>query len=172
MVLRLEALERRHDVARFDCGVPVLNGWLKSTAFQHQNKGSSKTWALVDDSEPARIIGFFAMAPRGIVLTENLPADMRKRMPKVVTGYTLARLAVSLEMTGKGHGERLLVEAMEKAWRVAQQVGGFGLFVDAQEGAAAFYERYGFEPFPDDPDTLVLRISDLESYPMQDPQVR
>ena len=71
---------------------------------------------------------------------------------------------------GKGHGARLLNEAMEKAWRVAQQVGGFGLFVDAKEGAASFYEHYGFEPFPDDPATLVLRISDIGPYPMQDPE--
>jgi len=169
MALRLEALERVHDVHGFVCGVPALDNWLKNTAFQHQKKGTSRTWVLIDERAPATIIGFFAMAPRGVVLTDDLFDDMRKRMPKVVTGYTLARLAVSADMTGQGHGERLLNEAMEKAYRVAQQIGGFGLFVDAKEGAAAFYEKYGFAPFPDDPDTLVLRISDLDPYPLQDP---
>ncbi|SFV05651.1 Acetyltransferase (GNAT) domain-containing protein [Pseudoduganella namucuonensis] len=110
------------------------------------------------------------MAPRGVVPTEDLPGDMRKRMPKIVTGYTLTRLAVSAGMKGKGYGERLLNEAMEKVYRVAQQVGGFGLFVDAKDCAAAFYEKYGFEPFPDDPDTLVLRISDMDPYPLKDPE--
>lgn len=168
MALRLEALERAHDVHRFDCGVTALNIWLRNTASQHQKKGTSRTWVLIDDHAPEAIIGFFAMAPRGVVLTDDLPIDMRKRMPGVVTGYTLARLAVSVNMTGQGHGERLLSEAMEKAYRVAQQIGGFGLFVDAKEGAAAFYQKYGFVPFPDDPDTLVLRISDLDPYPLQD----
>ena len=28
---------------------------------------------------------------------------------------------------------------------------------------------YGFDAFPDDPDTLVLRISDIGPYPMSDP---
>ncbi|WP_093557832.1 GNAT family N-acetyltransferase [Pseudoduganella namucuonensis] len=170
MASKLEALERGHDVEAFDCGVPVLNNWLRNTAFQRQQKGISRTWVLIDDDKPAQIIGFFAMAPRGVVPTEDLPGDMRKRMPKIVTGYTLTRLAVSAGMKGKGYGERLLNEAMEKVYRVAQQVGGFGLFVDAKDCAAAFYEKYGFEPFPDDPDTLVLRISDMDPYPLKDPE--
>ena len=169
MASRVEALERIHDVDGFDCGVPVLNHWLRNTAFQHQKKGTSKTWVLVDDGKPGNIVGFFAMAPRGIVLTETLPEDMRKRMPKVVSGYTLARLAVALDRQGEGRGAYLLNEAMEKAWRVAQQVGGFGLFVDAKEGAASFYWHYGFDAFPDDPATLVLRIADIGPYPMSDP---
>jgi len=46
---------------------------------------------------------------------------------------------------GNGFGEVLLTEAMSITAKIAEAVGGIGLFVDAKdEKARSFYEKYGF----------------------------
>lgn len=163
--LKMEALEKAHNTGDFDCEVPALNNWLKTVARQHQKNGSSKTFVLIDEQAPSKIIGFIAMAMRDPTPAEDLPPAIRKGLPRAVTGYTLGRLAVSAEFKNQGHGRRLLFEAMEKAYQASELVSGFALFVDAKEGAASFYEKYGFIPFPDDPDTLVYPIASMEKFP-------
>lgn len=167
MALKVVALEKHHDVTEFDCGEPKLNIWLQTIAMQHQKNGTSRTFVLNDDAEPGKVLGFCAMAIRSLTSTDELPKEMRRKLPKQVSGYTLARLGISVDAQGRGHGARLLMEAMEKAYRASQSVGGFALFVDAKEGAASFYEHFGFHVCPDDSDTLVLPIASMPKFPAE-----
>lgn len=164
-ILKFEALTKAHEVIDFDCGIPALNIWLQTVAKQHQKSGTSKTFVLAFDNDPTRVIGFFAMALRVPTIVNELPSAMQKLLPDVVSGYTLARLAVASEFKGEGYGEKLLMKAMQKAQHASKLVAGFGLFVDAKEGAASFYEKYGFSAFPDDNDILVYPIADMPEFP-------
>ena len=164
MVSQLEALTRAHDVASFDCGTAVLNHWLQTTAMQHQKNGTSKTFVKVDDNDPEKILGFVTLAIRPMTPKEYLPEEMRKKMPRSIAGFTLARLAVDVTAQGQGLGEHLLLDAMERAYLASDSVGGYALFVDAKEGAAGFYEKYGFVPFPDDHDTLVMPMASMPDF--------
>jgi ribosomal protein S18 acetylase RimI-like enzyme len=168
MAPRVKALEKAHDLKQFDCGVSELNTWLQTTAMQHQKNGASKTFII--EGRGKEVAAYVTMAMRGLSPTEELPPEMRKKLPRQMPGFTLARLAVSKAYQGKGLGEHLLLEAMERACRAAQSVGGFGLFVDAKEGAASFYEKYGFIPLPSDPTILVLPIASMPSFPERDPE--
>lgn len=47
---------------------------------------------------------------------------------------------------------------------------GFALFVDAKDGAASFYENYGFQPLPDDPNTLVLPFASMPAFLDAEPE--
>jgi GNAT superfamily N-acetyltransferase len=149
----------QHDVNKFDCGEAPLNQWLQSTAARHQSKKggrSSATYVLVDDSDPTTIIGFVTLAIRQLVVTEELPPQLAKKLPNQVPGLTLARLGVDKDHQGQGHGEFLLFEAIAIAKTAMSTVGGYALFVDAKPGKASFYQKYGFIPYPQDPDTLFL----------------
>jgi GNAT superfamily N-acetyltransferase len=152
-------LDHHHDVSSFDCGEPALNTWLQTIAHQHQNKNLSKTFVLVDDEAPQTIIGFYALALRGLMPREALPPAMAKKLPSNVPGYTLARLAVAVPFQGAGCGSTLLADAIVRVQSIASQAGGPFLFVDAKDSKAAnFYMFYGFTPFPSDPLTLALRL--------------
>ena len=141
------ALKAAHDVDGFRCRKPELAAWLQQVARQHQNKGMSRTWVLVDDSAPSRIIGFYAVSMRGLVSTSVLPSNMARRLPRDVPAYTLARLAVALGEERKGAGSDLLMNAMDRARVAAMAVGGYALFVDAKDDeAVSFYTQYGFVP--------------------------
>jgi GNAT superfamily N-acetyltransferase len=170
MVLPIQALEKVHEIKNFDCGVSELNRWLQTTAMQHQKNGASKTFVITDEAHPKLVVAYFTMALRGLSPTEELPKEMQKKLPLKMPGFTLARLAVATSHKGKGFGEFLLMEAIERAWRAAQSVGGFGLFVDAKDGAASFYEKYDFIPLPSDPNILVLPIASMPKFPIGEPE--
>lgn len=152
-------LDQDHDVVNFDCGTPALNSWLHTMARQHKNKKLSQTFILADEEAPQTIMGFYALAVRGLTARTSLPSAMARKLPQSIPGYTLARLAVSECFKKQGHGEFLLFHAIARAQEVSSQAGGPFLFVDAKDdAAAAFYAKYGFVPLPDDSLTLVLHL--------------
>lgn len=171
-MIRLEPLTGHHDRNGFDCGVEVLNVWLKQTALQHQGKGISRTFVAVPADEAAvqswaqsgytveasSILGFYALTS-AFVLTDDLPAKQAKRYPRQIPVTRLGRLATRADMQGQGLGQLLLTDAVNRARTAAQAVGSTGLFVDAKnEAAARFYQRYGFTASADQPLKLFLSL--------------
>ena len=160
MALSVVVLNREHDVALFHCDVLALNDWLAKIARQHQKNNLSNSFVLVDDANPSCILGYYALAIRGLIHTQTLPPHMAKRLPTHVPGLTLARLAVASREQKKGYGEMLLMDAMVRAKTVSQQTGGYALFVDAKDqGAAQFYGKYGFVALPLSPLTMAITIA-------------
>ncbi len=158
-MLSIRPLTGRHDRSAFDSGSAALDAWLRQTAQQHQRKGISRTFVAALHDAPHRILGFYALTACE-VLTEELPADLAKRLPRRIPGIRLGRLAVDRSVQGQGLGALLLVDAIERSRKVLEQVGVHALFVDAKdERAAAFYRKYGFRPLASDPLTLVLPLS-------------
>lgn len=147
---RIAPLGRSHDRSAFDCGEPVLDEFLRRYARQNQDKGMSRTFVATRGGEP-RVLGFFTLSA-GSVAFEVLPDDVRRRLPgHPVPVVLLGRLAVDRAAAGQGLGERLVVEALTIALRVAETVGAVAVEVVAKGDAArGFYERYGFRPLEDD----------------------
>ena len=162
MTYSVTPLEVGHQVDKFTCGKAELDNYLQTTARQHQSKNVAKTYVIADERDPAVVLGFFTMAIRSMTTKDAMPADMVKRLPSKIPGYTLARLAISTSHQGRGLGEKLLVEAMIRAKAASNQVGGYALFVDAKDDdAAAFYKKYGFTPFPSNPLILAIPIATI-----------
>jgi len=158
----IRSLDRSHEVEGFKCGNESLDDWLKNIARQHQRKNQSATYILAVDQSPTTVVGYYALAIRGLVQREVLPQNMKKALPSNVSAITLARLAVALEEQKKGHGERLLLDAMAKAKIASRLIGGSFLFIDAKNTElATFYARYGFVALPDDPLILCMPIADI-----------
>jgi len=168
-VLRIEPLARSHDRERFDCGVEPLNTFLRQTARQHQEKGISRTFVLVQeaDPEPKTIVGFFTLAATE-GLTGNLPPEIGRRFPTRIPAVVLARLAVDKSRHGEGLGAALLAEALARVASIADGLGVAGLFVDAKdESAAAFYRKHGFVPLVSDPLRLFLPLATIRTLTAQ-----
>ncbi len=171
-MIRLEPLTGRHDRNGFDCGVEVLNLWLKQTALQHQGKGVSRTFVAVPADEAAvqswaqsgyaveanGILGFYALSS-AFVLIDDLPPKQARHYPRQIPVTRLGRLAIQADMQGQRLGQLLLADAVNRARAAAQAVGSAGLFVDAKnETAARFYQRYGFTSSTDQPLKLFLSL--------------
>ncbi len=159
---RVVPLQRDHDRTRFDCGEPVLDEYLSRFARQNQESGVSRTFVAAHDTEPARILGYYSLAV-GAVDKANLPPEAARRFPNFPLPIArLARLAVDSSQQGKGLGEHLLLDALCRCLRVAEDVGIAAVVIDVKhDRAKAFYSRYEFAALPDHPLTLWLPLAAL-----------
>jgi GNAT superfamily N-acetyltransferase len=162
MAWRVEPLRRDHDRAQFGCGEPALDEYLTRFARQNQESGVTRTFVAVSDAEPARVLGYYSLAV-GAIEKANLPPAAARRFPNFPLPVArLARLAVDCSQQGKGLGEDLLLDALSRSLRVADDIGIAAVLIDAKhERAKAFYARYEFDALPDHPLTLWLSLPAL-----------
>ena len=160
---KIELLERSHDREGFDCGSEPLNTFLRQTARQHATRGISRTFVLVEEesSEPKAILGFFSLSLCQIQ-SESLAPEEAKKLPRIVSGVRLGRLAVARSLQGQGTGKTLLVAAMQKFLKIFEMAGGIGIFVDAKDQKAKrFYEHLGFVSLPSNELELFLPVATI-----------
>lgn len=155
--MRVLPLSDWHDRKAFDCGNAELNSWFAQVARQHKEKGVSSTFVAVADEATQEVLGFYAISLAELVTTD-LPAQYRKRLPARVPVFRLGRLATAKRHERKGIGEYMLFDAIDRVTRIAGEVGGVGLVVNAKESAVDFYKRYGFEQMADHPFNLFLPL--------------
>ena len=158
-VLSLEPLGPRHDVARFDCGVPSLNDYLAKRALSDQHAEQIRVYLVALQDQ---VVGYFSRAAGAVE-----PQDATERMSKgqgaqPIPVILLGRLAVDVEYQGNGLGEALLVEALARSAAAAGTIGARVMLVHAiDERAREFYLKYGFEFSPTDPLHLVMLMKDI-----------
>jgi GNAT superfamily N-acetyltransferase len=167
MILRAwheEPVAKSHDRKTFDCGDADLNEFLRKYARQNHDAGGAKTFCAIDDANPARVLGFYSLAPASIGHT-RLPGSLTKGLPQHdLGGFKLSRIATHSGLQGQGLGGQLLLAAGKRCLRVAAEVGGLLLIIDAKnDRAASWYESYGAIQLEDSPLILVLPLKTIQS---------
>jgi GNAT superfamily N-acetyltransferase len=94
-------------------------------------------------------------------ICSRTPALAKKGLARYdVPVFRLGRLAVDRTVQGRGLGGALLLRAADRCIRVAQDVGGVALLIDAKnDRAARWYESYGALRMDDAPLSLVLPLA-------------
>src|SRR3954451_3395622 len=163
-------LDATHDLSAFDCGVPVLNDYLKKFALPNQGSQSARTYVA---TRGERVVGYYTLAA-GSVRREETPARVAKGLAAhPVPVILIARLAVDGAEKGKGLGAGLLKDALLRAVQAADIVGCRAVMVHAKDdGAKAFYERFGFVTSPGDPFRLFLLMKDVKASLVVSPSKR
>ena len=159
--LIIEVLSKSHHRDDFDCGNAVLNHFLQKIARQHNEKGLSKTFVLIDAAHPDDIIAYMSMVVCEM-LAQDIPHQWVNKYPRRIPAAKLVELAVTKDKQRKGFGAILLVDAMQKTLHVSHTMGIAGLFVDAKDEAAKkYYHQFGFIALPDQLDNLFLPLSTI-----------
>ncbi|MBW3543212.1 MAG: GNAT family N-acetyltransferase [Planctomycetes bacterium] len=153
---QIERLDRSHERSQFDCGVAVLNDWLRKLVSQYEKRDLARTYVAVEPGDTL-VRGYYAISNHRVSY-DALPDDQAKGLPHIdVPVVLLGRLAVDQSMQGQGLGEYLLLDALRRASYIADQIGVRAVEVDAIDDAAqAFYVKYGFVPLRDDERHLFL----------------
>ncbi|MBD1900772.1 GNAT family N-acetyltransferase [Trichocoleus sp. DQ-A3] len=146
----------------FDCGVPKLNDYLKQYAGQNDRKGIAKTFVAIPKEDGNEVVGYYTISMSSITF-DSLPEQLRKRLPRYpVPAMLIGQLAVDTSMQGRGLGKRLLMDALSKAVRLADEVGIFAVRVDAlDDESKQFYLKYGFVPLIDYKFSLFLPMATI-----------
>lgn len=154
-------LDKSHDRNAFDCGVPVLNDYLKQYAFQNQKKNAARTYVAMRGN---RVVGYYTLA-YGSVDGEAAPASVKAGMPRhPIPVILLARLAVDQSEKGQGLGKGLLKDALLRTVQAADIAGLRAVMVHAKDDAARrFYEKHDFVSSPLNAYQLFLTLTDLKA---------
>ncbi len=153
----------KHDRAAFFCGVAPLDAYLKSQATQDAKRKIAVTYVL-RRRDSVTIMGYYTISTASIETTQ-LPETISKRLPRydALPAMLVGRLAVDQQYHGRRLGELLLVDALRRCFMLSQEIGAMAVLVDAKdEGAARFYERYGFRRFEDRSHSLYIPMSEIE----------
>jgi len=145
MNLRKELLQKLHNRVNFDCGIDLLNNYIKSQASQDVKKKLSVCFVF---SEKQIVKGYYTLSSSSIPL-EDVPLKFSKRFPKSYTGIPvilLGRLAIDKSYKGKGYGEYLLIDALKESYNVSKEkIGAVAVIVEPiNNDAKKFYNKYGF----------------------------
>jgi predicted N-acetyltransferase YhbS len=157
-VVRLTA---DHNVDRFRCGRPTLDRWLHKHALAADSMDTTRTFVV---HRSGIVVGYYSLT-MGSVERAEPPGKLTRGMPGYPIGAVLlARLAVDEREHGRGLGAGLLADALARGTFAGEQVAARLFMVDAlDEGAASFYERFGFLPSPTRPFRLYRRVKDIRA---------
>ncbi|WP_417500968.1 acetyltransferase [Marinobacter sp.] len=148
--------KKQHNRQGFDCGLELVNKFLKESARKHMDAGVSQTWVAI--LEPAAtadsltpIAGYFTLT-QSVVKREDLPAGVSaKKFPAYpLPVIKIAWLGVDQQHQGSGArlGESLLLEALDRAYKIVTYSDvGVAVVVDPLTPESdQFFQKYGFEP--------------------------
>jgi GNAT superfamily N-acetyltransferase len=156
----VEVLGRQHDLSQFDCGAhESLNLWLKKYALQNQANESARTYVVHRTNV---VVGYYSISAGSIARASATPRAGQGLANHPIPVSLLGRLAVDKSEQGIGLGKALLKDALIRMERAADILGIRAVLVHAiDEPARAFYEKFDFEPCPDDDLHLMLLMKDL-----------
>lgn len=130
---------------QFDCEHEAINAFVRSSLKQQVKRQLSVAYAVLDPAKDDTFAGFYTIASHMIPL-DRLSALHLGSLPKLVPCTRLIMLGVDKNYKGNQVGSRLMKHALQLTKSTAAQIGSFGLYLDADQGAYGFYEKLGFEP--------------------------
>jgi predicted GNAT family N-acyltransferase len=159
----IEPLGAKHNRAAFSCGNDELDSYLHKQAAQDLKKRAAVPFVITRDHKT--IAGYCTLSQYAVDLGD-VPAEVAKTLPRypTVSATLLGRLAVSTEFRGRGLGERLLMDALNRSLESSKQMASAGVVVDAKDASAEeFYKKYGFIELPRVASRLFLAMGTVET---------
>jgi GNAT superfamily N-acetyltransferase len=136
---------------RFDCENKIINKFIAGSLKKQVRQNLSQCFVLLDTSNSDRFIGFYTLSSFAIDASE-LEVLSKGSLPSRIPCSRLVMLGVDKDYKKRGLGKLLLQSALLKTMGAAEQIGIYGLFLDADEGAYTFYIEHGFIPLQEKAD--------------------
>lgn len=155
---------KQHNIDDFDCGVEVLDTYLKERAGQEIRKKIAAVY-VIHKKNSSQVIGYYTLSSCSVGLI-NLPENVKKKLLryKALPVLLVGRLAVDTSFQGKRIGEHLLLDALSRSYSLSSYIGSFAVIVDAKnEEAKKFYEKYGFAALVNQPPRLYLSMRTIKN---------
>lgn len=162
----IEAFSKQHDRTGFSCGIESLDRYLHQQINQDLKRNAAAPFVLIEQSSP-KVLGYYTMSAFSVAL-QNIPENLQKQLPRYpqVPATLIGRLAVDQTLRGKRLGEKLLINALRRAFASRKQIASAVVVVDAiNESAVAFYSKYGFMTIKNEPNRLFLSMNTISKLP-------
>ena len=159
MSWEVQALAPDHERKDFCCGEAQLDAYIRVLARQHGRKNLGRTYVAVGPGSK-RVQGYYTLSASSVAFVHAADA-LRNKLPRYpLPTALLGKLAVAQSARGQGLGAFLLLDALHRIVEIGGQMAVFAVEVHAlNDGAKAFYTKYGFQEFEDQPSHLFLPMS-------------
>ena len=137
---------------RFDCENKTINKFVAGSLKKQVRQSLSQCFVLLDTNNDDRFIGFYTLSAFAIE-ADMLEALSNSSLPSHIPCSRLIMLGVDEEYKKRGLGKLLMQSVIHKTISAAEQMGIYGLYLDADEGAYTFYEKLGFIALQDKVDS-------------------
>lgn len=146
-----------HTTDVFDSGAPDLDAWLRDSAATAARARVAQTFAWLRDQAPG-VVAYYALSAHAVPRAEA-PSRIGRGVPAPIPAALLAKLALDRTLQGKGLGEVLLVDALERILHASAQGPAVrAIVVDAATDAGrALYTKFGFVAAPGRAARMLLR---------------
>jgi len=151
-----------HERGEFSCGKAPLDVFIRTQAGQYARKRVGRTFVAVRPNS-SKVIGYYTLAASTVAFAD-VPTEVSKKLPKhPVPCVLLGRLAVDTTTRGIGLGADLLIDALKRSLRLADELGVFAVHTHAiDDEARDFYVKFDFRPMLDQPRHLFLPVDTVQ----------
>jgi hypothetical protein len=142
-ISRLDPAAAYSGIRQFDCGHPVINRFVHGSLLKQVKNKLSAAYVLTDAANGDLFVGFFTIAQHALdasALSSMQPGSLPRKIPC----SRLIMLGVDNAYKKQQLGLALMKHAFMVAKSAAQQVGSYGLYLDADASAVSFYKKLGF----------------------------
>ncbi|MBD2509151.1 GNAT family N-acetyltransferase [Nostoc muscorum FACHB-395] len=154
-----QPLTLKHDVLEFESKSEALNNWLKEKALKNEGD-TARTFVVTIEN---KVIGYYCLATASVIHLIAV-SKAKRNAPDPIPCMLIGRLAVDIKWEGRGIGSGLLKDAIIRTLTVSQMAGIRCVLVHAKdEEAKRFYLKYGFQPSPIEPLTLMMTLKDIRA---------
>lgn len=156
----------KHDRTAFSCGIEQVDNYFRKTANKLAKAGNVRLYVMaVPDGG---VIGFYAINAHGVHY-EDLPskfARTRTAHGSIPAAY-ISMIGRDRRFRGEGYGGDLLVDALKRIARAADEIGIAVVMMDVLDCGdpdrvarrQALYAGFGFMPLPSNPRRLFLPLA-------------
>lgn len=117
-------------------------------------------WVAVDECN--KVFGYYTLGMRTLE-TKYIPNEEGIEFPfKTLNFVILSRIATCDDLRGTGYGQGLLYDAVQRAYNLAEPLGGQGVYLEARnERVIEIYRNFGFNSLPSREDRMIFLFKDL-----------
>ena len=148
--MNIQLLDKKHSRKNFTCEEESLTDYIRKQVSQDIRKKLAACFVAVDDQE--NVVGYYTLSSESLG-RESIPEKYLKQVPKNYNApvILLGRLARDIKAKGTGLGERLLIDALFRSYKLSNEsIGAMAVVVDPiNDIAFEFYKKYRFEQLPD-----------------------
>jgi len=159
----------KHDRTAFSCGVDQVDNFFKRTANKLSKADNLRVFVMFSPAED--LIGFYAINSHSVDYSE-LPHKYARTRPghgSIPAAY-LSMMGVDLRFAGNGYGGDLLIDALARLARVAEQIGIAVVMLDVLDCGdpvkvarrKKLYTDHGFTALPSNELRLFLPIKTVQ----------
>lgn len=148
--MKIVLFEKSYDRSKFNCEEEFLTDYIQKQVSQDIKKSLAACFVALNKDN--QIIGYYTLTSESIG-RDLIPEQYQKKVPRNYNAPVtlLGRLARDISQKGTEIGEYLLMDALNRSYKISKEsIGSMAVIVDPlSKYAVGFYAKYGFELLPD-----------------------